>query len=275
MPTILPPMHRHEVLDVSQVHSIAGCLTAECPLVTQRPFRAPHHTASSASLIGGGTVPRPGEISLAHRGVLFLDEFPEFPRIVLESLRQPLEDRIVTISRAQGSITFPADFMLVASQNPCPCGYLTDPDRECVCSQNQILKYQQRISGPLMDRIDLIIQVDKVKTEDLVTKQTAQEESSQSIRSRVEQARENQYQRLSEYGIYTNSEMNVRQIQEICQLDTQSEQLLKQAIQKMNLSARAYNRILKIARTIADLEGQKDISTNHIAEALQYREKMA
>jgi magnesium chelatase family protein len=275
IPTILPMMDRDEVLEVSQLYSIAGSLNSEQPLILNRPFRAPHHTASSISLIGGGSFPKPGEISLAHRGVLYMDEFPEFPRLVLESLRQPLEDRIITISRAQGSLTFPADFMLIASQNPCPCGYLTDNDRECICSQAQIVRYQQKISGPLLDRIDMIINIEKVKTEELIQPSEVLEESSEVIRQRVENAREIQRQRFQDLDIKTNSAMNIKQIQEICILDKASQQLLSQAVSKMNLSARAYNRILKISRTIADLSNSKDIKINHIAEALQYREKTA
>jgi len=274
IPTILPMMDREEVLEVSQLYSIAGNLNSEQPLIISRPFRAPHHTASSISLIGGGSFPKPGEISLAHRGVLYMDEFPEFPRLVLESLRQPLEDRIITISRAQGSLTFPADFMLIASQNPCPCGYLTDNDRECICSQAQIVRYQQKISGPLLDRIDMIINIEKVKTEELIQSSKVLEESSEEIRKRVEQAREIQRQRFQNMNIKTNSSMNIKQIQEICILDKPSQQLLSQAVNKMNLSARAYNRILKISRTIADLSNSNTITINHIAEALQYREKV-
>lgn len=273
IPTILPMMDREEVLEVSQLYSIAGNLNSEQPLITSRPFRAPHHTASSISLIGGGSFPKPGEISLSHRGVLYMDEFPEFPRLVLESLRQPLEDRIITISRAQGSLTFPADFMLIASQNPCPCGYLTDNDRECICSQAQIVRYQQKISGPLLDRIDMIINIEKVKTEELIQSSEVLEESSKEIRKRVEKAREVQRQRFKDWNIKTNSSMNIKQIQEICILDKPSQQLLSQAVNKMNLSARAYNRILKISRTIADLSNSSSITINHIAEALQYREK--
>ena len=273
IPTILPMMDREEVLEVSQLYSIAGNLNSEQPLIISRPFRAPHHTASSISLIGGGSFPKPGEISLAHRGVLYMDEFPEFPRLVLESLRQPLEDRIITISRAQGSLTFPADFMLIASQNPCPCGYLTDNDRECICSQAQIVRYQQKISGPLLDRIDMIINIEKVKTEELIQPSEVLEESSEEIRKRVEQAREIQRQRFKNWNIKTNSSMNIKQIQEICILDKPSQQLLSQAVNKMNLSARAYNRILKISRTIADLSNASSITITHIAEALQYREK--
>jgi len=275
IPTILPMMDREEVLEVSQLYSIAGNLNSEQPLITSRPFRAPHHTASSISLIGGGSFPKPGEISLSHRGVLYMDEFPEFPRLVLESLRQPLEDRIITISRAQGSLTFPADFMLIASQNPCPCGYLTDNDRECICSQAQIVRYQQKISGPLLDRIDMIINIEKVKTEELIQPSEVLEESSEQIRKRVESAREIQRQRFKNWDIKTNSSMNIKQIQEICVLDKPSQQLLSQAVNKMNLSARAYNRILKISRTIADLSNSNSITINHIAEALQYREKVS
>lgn len=274
IPTILPMMDREEVLEVSQLYSIAGNLNSEQPLITSRPFRAPHHTASSISLIGGGSFPKPGEISLSHRGVLYMDEFPEFPRLVLESLRQPLEDKIITISRAQGSLTFPADFMLIASQNPCPCGYLTDNDRECICSQAQIVRYQQKISGPLLDRIDMIINIEKVKTEELIQPSEVLEESSEEIRKRVEKAREVQRQRFQNWNIKTNSSMNIKQIQEICILDKPSQQLLSQAVNKMNLSARAYNRILKISRTIADLSNSNSITINHIAEALQYREKV-
>ena len=275
IPTILPMMDREEVLEVSQLYSIAGSLNSEQPLITSRPFRAPHHTASSISLIGGGSFPKPGEISLSHRGVLYMDEFPEFPRLVLESLRQPLEDKIITISRAQGSLTFPADFMLIASQNPCPCGYLTDNDRECICSQAQIVRYQQKISGPLLDRIDMIINIEKVKTEELIQPSEVLEESSEEIRKRVESAREIQRQRFQNWNIKTNSSMNIKQIQEICILDKPSQQLLSQAVNKMNLSARAYNRILKISRTIADLSNSSSITINHIAEALQYREKVS
>jgi magnesium chelatase family protein len=275
IPTILPMMDREEVLEVSQLYSISGNLNSEQPLITSRPFRAPHHTASSISLIGGGSFPKPGEISLSHRGVLYMDEFPEFPRLVLESLRQPLEDRIITISRAQGSLTFPADFMLIASQNPCPCGYLTDNDRECICSQAQIVRYQQKISGPLLDRIDMIINIEKVKTEELIQPSEVLEESSEEIRKRVEKAREVQRQRFKDWNIKTNSSMNIKQIQEICILDKPSQQLLSQAVNKMNLSARAYNRILKISRTIADLSNSSSITINHIAEALQYREKVS
>jgi len=275
IPTILPMMDREEVLEVSQLYSIAGNLNSEQPLITSRPFRAPHHTASSISLIGGGSFPKPGEISLSHRGVLYMDEFPEFPRLVLESLRQPLEDKIITISRAQGSLTFPADFMLIASQNPCPCGYLTDNDRECICSQSQIVRYQQKISGPLLDRIDMIINIEKVKTEELIQPSEVLEESSEEIRKRVEKAREVQRQRFQNWDIKTNSSMNIKQIQEICILDKPSQQLLSQAVNKMNLSARAYNRILKISRTIADLSNSSSITINHIAEALQYREKVS
>lgn len=273
IPTILPTMDREEVLEVSQLYSIAGSLNSDQPLIISRPFRSPHHTASSISLIGGGSFPKPGEISLAHRGVLYMDEFPEFPRLVLESLRQPLEDKIITISRAQGSLTFPADFMLIASQNPCPCGYLTDNDRECICSQAQIVRYQQKISGPLLDRIDMIINIEKVKTEELIQPSDVLEESSEEIRKRVEKVREIQRLRFRSMGIKTNSSMNIKQIQEICILDKSSQQLLSQAVNKMNLSARAYNRILKISRTIADLANSKDIQITHIAEALQYREK--
>ncbi|MBI4427316.1 MAG: YifB family Mg chelatase-like AAA ATPase [Candidatus Magasanikbacteria bacterium] len=272
LPSILPQMTADEAIEVTKIYSVAGMLPEEMPLITERPFRAPHHSASDVALVGGGKFPRPGEISLAHRGVLFLDEFPEFPRTVLESLRQPLEDGVVTISRAQGTITFPASFTLVASQNPCPCGYATDPDRTCSCSPMQVSRYQKKISGPLLDRIDLHVEVPRVKFEKLAKEELA--ESSEKIRERVEAARERQRKRLKDSPYQANSEMKNKDIREFCKLNDQSIDLLRQAVTQMHLSARGYHRILKLARTIADLGGSDDIATEHVAEALQYRAKV-
>lgn len=269
--SILPKMSVEEAIEVTKIFSVSGLLRFDKPLVTERPFRAPHHSASNVALVGGGKYPRPGEISLAHRGVLFLDEFPEFPRSVLESLRQPLEDGVVTISRAQGTLTFPARFTLVASQNPCPCGYATDPERRCVCSQMQINNYKKKVSGPLLDRIDLHVEVPRVKFEKLSQNELA--ESSAKIRERVELARERQRVRLKNTPYQTNSEMKNKDIKEFCKLNDVSIDLLRQAVTQMHLSARSYHRILKLSRTIADLGGCDDIDTPHIAEALQYRAK--
>lgn len=271
MPSILPKMSVDEAIEVTKIYSVAGMLPEDRPLIAARPFRAPHHTASGAALVGGGKFPRPGEISLAHRGVLFLDEFPEFPRPVLENLRQPLEDGVITISRAQGSITFPARFTLVASQNPCPCGYATDPDRTCVCSPIQIARYQKKISGPLLDRIDLHVEVPRVKFEKLSKDELG--ELSEHIRARVEEARARQTRRFAGTPYITNSEMKNRDIREHCVLDDECLALLKQAVHQMALSARGYHRILKLARTIADLDGKGRIQVGHVAEALQYRVK--
>ncbi|MFH1286189.1 MAG: YifB family Mg chelatase-like AAA ATPase [Candidatus Magasanikbacteria bacterium] len=271
LPSILPKMTTAEAIEVTKIYSVAGILPTDRPLITTRPFRAPHHSASGVALVGGGKFPRPGEISLAHRGVLFLDEFPEFPRQVLENLRQPLEDGIVTISRAQGTITFPARFTLVASQNPCPCGYASDPDRNCICSPIQISRYTKKISGPLLDRIDLHIEVPRVDFEKLSTDDLA--EDSEIIRARVEEARERQNMRLKDSPCAANSEMRNRDIREHCKLGDTSIDLMRQAVSHMHLSARSYHRILKLARTIADLAGKDSIETTHIAEALQYRAK--
>jgi len=271
LPSILPRMTTAEALEVTKIFSVAGLLPSDRPLITERPFRAPHHSASGVALVGGGKFPRPGEISLAHRGVLFLDEFPEFPRQVLENLRQPLEDGLVTISRAQGTITFPARFTLIASQNPCPCGYASDPERTCSCSQMMIERYKKKISGPLLDRIDLHIEVPRVSFDKLSKDDLS--ETSEKIRERVECARERQTYRLKGTPYATNSEMKNKDIREHCKLNDQSVDLLRQAVQHMHLSARSYHRILKLARTIADLESKDDIATEHIAEALQYRAK--
>lgn len=270
LPSILPQLTTEEVLEVTKIYSVAGLLRGN--LIYQRPFRTPHHTASGAALVGGGRIPRPGEISLAHRGVLFLDEFPEFPRFVIESLRQPLEDGIITISRSQGTLAFPARFILVASQNPCPCGYASDPERACVCSSAQIIKYQKKISGPLLDRIDLHIEVPRVKFEKLSS--TELSESSEKVRERVEKAREIQNRRFKGLKIQTNSEMSNLEIRNFCKLNNESIDLLKSAVNQLHLSARGYNRILKLSRTIADLGSSNDIELQHLAEALQFRTRV-
>lgn len=270
-PSILPKMTMDEALEVTKIYSVSGNLSKQA-LVTERPFRAPHHSASAVALVGGGRFPKPGEISLAHRGVLFLDEFPEFPRSVLENLRQPLEDGVVSISRAQGSLSFPAQFTLVASQNPCPCGYASDPDKMCTCSPSQIANYKKKVSGPLLDRIDLHVEVPRVKFENLSKNEL--EETSEYIRTRVENARKTQNERFKNLPYHTNSEMRTKDIREFCKLEEESKELLRQAVEKLHLSARSYYRILKIARTIADLENIKDIETKHVAEALQFRARV-
>lgn len=271
MPTILPPLNMGEALEVTKIFSIAGRIGDSRPLLTERPFRSPHHTASAPALVGGGNHPKPGEITLAHRGILFLDEFPEFHRDVLEALRQPLEDGVITVSRAQGTINFPARFTLVAAMNPCPCGNLTNPQKICLCSQGQISKYKRRVSGPLMDRIDLHIEVPPIKYDKLATEKVAEE--SASIRKRVDSARAAQKQRFQNLNISTNAEMNLQMMKEFCQPDALGQQLLKNAVNTMHLSARSYHRILKLSRTIADLAGEQNITSNNIAEALQYRPK--
>ncbi len=270
-PSILPPLSEEEILECTKIYSAAGKLTPQQPFIATRPFRSPHHTSSHVAIVGGGAYPHPGEITLAHRGVLFLDEFPEFNRQVLESLRQPLEDGVVTISRAQNSLEFPAKFILVAAQNPCPCGYATDPDRECVCSPSQIIKYKRKISGPLLDRIDLYVEVAKVKPDQLAS--LPQGEPSEQIRKRVEEARRRQQKRFRQEKIFTNSEMTSAQTEKYCPLDRAGQDFLKQAINRFNLSARAYFRVLKLARTIADLAQKENIKLEHLAEALQYRPK--
>jgi len=274
LPTILPEMDEDEILEVMKLYSVAG-LFHDSELITERPFRSPHHTTSSVAIVGGGSWPRPGEISLAHRGVLFLDEFPEFPRSVLESLRQPLEDGIVTVSRASGSLTFPAEFLLVAAQNPCPCGYLSDPEKHCVCTPTQIIRYQKKVSGPILDRIDIHIEVPRVKYEKLAGDPPAGgvAEESEKVKERVNKARAVQRQRFKNSKIKTNSEMGSKEIKTLCKLETDAEKLIGQAVDSMKLSARVYHRLLKLARTIADLEGSEQIKQSHIAEALQYRPK--
>ena len=272
IPTILPKMSWSEMLEVTKIYSVSGKLSHKKPLIHQRPFRSPHHSASEASLIGGGGFARPGEITLAHRGVLFIDEFPEVHRDVLESLRQPLEDGVVQVSRAKASYSFPSRFILIAAMNPCPCGYYGDPEKQCTCNQQQIGKYQRRVSGPIMDRIDLYVEVPHVKYEKL-TDETV-EGSSEEIRQKVEKARKTQLERFENDGIVTNSEMNIPLVKKHCQTDEQGEMLLKNAVNNLHMSARGYHRILKLARTIADLADSPNITHIHIAEALQYRPKM-
>jgi len=267
--SILPKLTLNEALEVTKIYSILGQVDPTDPIVRSRPFRTPHHSASAIGLIGGGTHPKPGEISLANRGVLFLDEFPEFPRHVLESLRGPLEDGVVTVSRASGSLSFPAKFTLIAASNPCPCGFLGDSTKNCVCLPGQIARYQKRLSGPILDRIDLHVEVPAVKMEKLTGETDA--EPSGNIRMRVQKAREIQISRFNKNLIGNNSEMSPKEIKIFCKLDTDSLNLLRAAISKMQLSARSYHRVLKVARTIADLERSKNIGTQHIAEALQYR----
>ncbi|MEO8649012.1 MAG: YifB family Mg chelatase-like AAA ATPase [Acidobacteriota bacterium] len=269
LPTVLPPLEFDEALEITKIHSVAG-LTGKSGLIKERPFKSPHHTVSQAGLIGGGSIPRPGEVSLAHLGVLFLDELPEFDRSVLEVLRQPMEDKQVTISRAASSLTFPANFTLVASMNPCPCGYFGS-SRECSCSPMQIQRYVSRISGPLMDRIDIHIDVPAVKFNELRGNGVPAGEGSALIRERVIRARERQIARFSGNGVYSNSAMSSKQIRVYCELDSASEALLEKAMQRQGLSARAHDRILKVSRTIADLEGSENIQPTHISEAINYR----
>ncbi|MFN2281787.1 MAG: YifB family Mg chelatase-like AAA ATPase [Anaerolineales bacterium] len=269
LPGIMPRMSIEEALEVTRIYSILDQLPASTPLIQQRPFRSPHHTISHAGLVGGGTWPQPGEISLAHRGVLFLDEFPEFGRRVLEVLRQPLEDKAVTISRAQGSLTFPANFMLVAAMNPCPCGYYGDSLKTCSCSASAITRYQKRLSGPILDRIDIQVEVPRVDFEKLSSDRLG--EPSAQVRGRVEGARQIQAQRLSGSPSSANGDMTPREIREYCELDEDSRALLRGALQQLGLSARAYHRVLKLSRTIADLAGEESIASTHLAEALQYQ----
>lgn len=269
LPTILPPLTLQEALETTKIHSVAGKLPEDATLVSRRPFRSPHHTISDVALVGGGGIPQPGEISLAHNGVLFLDELPEFKRTVLEVMRQPMEERRVTISRAKVAIDFPASFMLIASMNPCPCGFHNHPDRECTCPPGAVQKYLNKISGPLLDRIDLHVEVTPVPFSEL--SDIKAEESSATIRNKVIMAREVQLERYKELAIYCNAQMSSKQLKEICVIDNIGQALLKRAMEKLNLSARAYDRILKVSRTIADLEGSENIKPEFLAEAIQYR----
>ena len=269
MSSILPPMGQEEKLEVTKIYSVAGLLKGG-GLIHERPFRSPHHTTSMTAMIGGGSVPRPGEVTLAHNGVLFLDELPEFGKKSLEVLREPIEDRRITISRAHGSISFPSSFMLITAANPCPCGYFGSSDRACECSPYEIKRYNQKISGPLLDRIDIHIHVPQVKYEEISSKKRA--ESSAQIRQRVIAARERQLKRLQKYHLFCNAQMNHAMLQKLCVLEPQAQRLLEQAFRKMNLSARSYDRIVKVARTIADLAGAEHISAVHIAEAVQLRD---
>ena len=271
LPTILPPLSLNEALETTKIHSVGGKLGKDTSLISVRPFRSPHHTISDVALVGGGGFPQPGEISLAHNGVLFLDELPEFKRTVLEVLRQPLEDRRVSISRAKFTVDYPASFMMVASMNPCPCGYYNHPEKECVCSPGVVQKYLSKISGPLLDRIDLHVEVTPVSFSEL-SQPSSQTDNSNDIRERVMKARQIQEARYTTHSeIHSNAQMNAKQLREICVIDQEAQDLLKKAMDKLGLSARAYDRILKVSRTIADLEQSANINSQHVAEAIQYR----
>ncbi len=275
MPGILPPLHPDEALEVTRIYSVADMLTMDNPLMRVRPFRAPHHTISQAGLIGGGSLPRPGEVSLSHRGVLFLDEIVEIGQKTLEVLRQPLEDRVVTISRARQNLTFPANFLLIGAMNPCLCGYYGDPIKPCTCTPNMIARYQSKLSGPILDRIDMVVEVPRVEHNKLISDQRG--ETSASIRARVNQARDRQRARFAAYAhgtTMTNGDMAVGDIQQFCQLTPQAKQLFDTSVKRLSLSARSYHRLLKLSRTIADLNGDDLIDVAHAAEALQYRPRM-
>jgi len=274
LPGILPGMTPAEALEVTKIYSVAGLLPPGRPLLQQRPFRSPHHTISHAGLVGGGRLPRPGEVTLSHRGVLFLDELPEFPHSVLEAIRQPLEDRKVTVSRAHGNVTFPASFMLVAAMNPCPCGFYGDGRRPCTCTEAMVSRYQRRISGPLLDRIDIFLTVPRVEHEKLLTEEAVAEPSA-AVRGRVEAARQRQRERFAGSAISCNAEMGPLEVREHCQrlLEEDARSLLSLALGRLSLSARSFHRVLKVARTIADLAGSPTISASHLAEALQYRQR--
>ncbi len=270
LPTVLPPLSLQEALETTKIHSVAGKLPENSSLISKRPFRSPHHTISDVALVGGGGIPQPGEISLAHNGVLFLDELPEFKRSALEVMRQPMEERRVTISRAKVALDFPANFMLIASMNPCPCGYYNHPEKECTCPPGAVQKYLNKISGPLLDRIDLHVEVTPVSFSELSN--IRQGEPSENIRDRVIKAREIQTERYKQTpGTYSNAQMSSKQLREICVINQAGEALLKRAMERLNLSARAYDRILKVSRTIADLAASADIKAEHLAEAIQYR----
>ena len=269
--SILPPLTFEEAIELTKIYSISSLINPNTPLITQRPFRSVHHTASAIGIIGGGTNPAPGEITLAHRGVLFLDEFVEFPRSVLEVLRQPLEDGKIVIARAKTRLEFPSDFILLGAMNPCPCGYLGDNEKQCTCTDYQIKQYRSKLSGPLLDRMDIVIDVPRLNINELMQKDNSQAETSAQIRERVVKARNIQLNRYKDLGIYTNSELTPKLIKKFCVLDEASTSLLKDASKKFNLSARAYDRLLKLARTIADLDTSENIQIIHIAQAIQYR----
>jgi magnesium chelatase family protein len=268
LPTILPDLTLAEALETTKIHSVMGLLNG-APMIATRPFRAPHHTISDVALVGGGTVPKPGEVSLAHNGVLFLDELPEFKRNVLEVMRQPLEDGNITVSRAMGSINYPASFMLVAAMNPCPCGFFTDPQKECTCTPLQIQRYRSKISGPLLDRIDIQVEVPTLRYQELASKDAG--EASVQIRQRVNAARAIQLKRFEKRPIHANAQMGARDLKRHCAVNDDAERLLEHAINKLGLSPRAYSRVLKVSRSIADLETSEEIQSSHIAEAIQYR----
>ncbi|MXY21275.1 MAG: YifB family Mg chelatase-like AAA ATPase [Dehalococcoidia bacterium] len=269
LPTILPSLTHEEAIEVTKIYSVADSLTRDSPLVTERPFRAPHHTISYAGLVGGGSVPRPGEITMSHRGVLFLDELPEFGHRILEAMRQPLEDKRVVISRAQASVAYPANFMLVGAMNPCPCGYYGDSLKQCTCTDSQVSRYGKRLSGPLLDRIDIFVDVPSVDYEKLTAPPGA--DRSENVRARTERAREIQRARFAGTSLLTNSEMGPNEVHKFCQLGDQASGMMGSAMRQMNLSARVYHRVLKLSRTIADLAGSEAIEVEHLAEALQYR----
>lgn len=266
---LLPPLTLHESLEVTKIYSLAGLLQKNNPLIVKRPFRSPHHTSSGVALIGGGSYPRPGEITLAHRGILFLDEFPEFPKSILENLRQPLEEGFVTVSRALTSVRFPARFTLVAAANPCPCGYLGDQIKECVCSPQASCRYRQKISGPILDRIDLKVEVPRLTQEELTSRTSP--ENYCDVKQKIITSQQRQNERLAKFNLMYNSEMDFRQVEKICLLNKSAEALLKNAINKFQLTARSYHKVLKVARTIADLENEDNISEAHLAESLQFR----
>ncbi len=270
IPSVLPPLTLNEALETTKIHSVAGKMKGMASLISRRPFRSPHHTVSDAALVGGGSNPQPGEISLAHNRVLFLDELPEFKRTVLEVLRQPLEERKIAISRARVAVEFPANFMLIASMNPCPCGYYNHPEKECVCPPGSVQRYLNKISGPLLDRIDLHVEVTPVSFDQMTSERIP--ESSEAIRNRVIKAREIQLQRFgTQTNIYCNAMMSSEMVKEVCKLDGASKILIKTAMERLGLSARAYDRILKVSRTIADLSNSVEIRPEHLAEAIQYR----
>jgi magnesium chelatase family protein len=270
LPSILPPMTNEEALEVTKIYSVSCLLPSDIPMIRQRPFRSPHHTISSAGLVGGGRWPRPGEISLSHRGVLFLDELPEFGHSLLEILRQPLEDKVVTISRAQGSVTFPANFMLVGAMNPCPCGYYGDPFRQCTCSPGLVSRYQRRISGPFIDRVDIFVEVPHIDYEKLADDRLG--EPSVKVQARIKTARSLQHQRFNGTSLTWNAEMTPVEVRDFCQAEESAHSLLRTAMKQLYLSARAFHRVLKIASTIADLEHAEIIEAHHVAEAIQYRQ---